>query len=229
MVSRWPRRWPDGAAARRKDPLMTPAAVEALRADREALSTLAQSFSDDGWATPSRCEGWTVRDLLAHMTQLFRQVVDPASLPPGHPSGSVERTQDVWVAALRDVPVQQVLDDYRALGEKAIAALAGLQGNDTPLDLGELGTHPIHLVANAFAFDHYTHIRVDLLAPTGPLDRPAPPADEPQLTAVTDWIVAGLPQMSPAAAAEPVELVLTGPGGRTLRYRTGPPAPAEGG
>lgn len=196
---------------------MTTDAVEALRADHRALAALAATFTDEEWAAPSACDGWAVRDVLGHMTQLFRQVVDPGALPPPDPSGSTERTQDRWVEALRDVPVEHVLADYRSLGEQAIAALAGLQGNDTPIDLGDLGSHPLHMIANAFSFDHYTHIRADLLSPRGPLDRPPPPADEGHFAAAADWIVAGIPQMSPAAVAEPVELVLTGPGGRTAR------------
>jgi uncharacterized protein (TIGR03083 family) len=202
---------------------MTTAAVDALRADHVALASMAGTLAPEEWAAPSACEGWAVRDVLGHMTQLFRQVVDPGALPPPDPSGSTERTQDRWVEALRELPVDEVVADYRRLGAQAIAALAGLQGNDTPIDLGDLGTHPMHLVANAFSFDHYTHIRADLLSPRGPLDRPAPPADERHLAAAADWIVAGIPQMSPGAVGEPVELVLTGPGGRTARLGEGEP------
>jgi uncharacterized protein (TIGR03083 family) len=206
---------------------MTTAAVDALRRDHEAMLGIAADLTPDEWGAPSACAGWAVRDVLGHMTQLFRQVVDPAALPAPDPAGT-ERTQDRWVEALRDVPVEQVLADYRRLGGQAIDALAGLQGNDAPIDLGDLGTHPMHLVANAFSFDHYTHIRADLLAPAGPLDRTPPPVGEEHLAAAADWIVAGIPQMSPAAVAEPVELVLTGPGGRTSLLGTGEPVATVG-
>jgi uncharacterized protein (TIGR03083 family) len=202
---------------------MTTTAIDALRADHEALLGIAGDLTPEEWVAPSACAGWAVRDVLGHMTQLFRQVVDPGALPPGDPSGRTERTQDRWVEALRDVPVEQVLADYRELGGRAIDALAGLQGNDAPIDLGDLGTHPMHLVANAFSFDHYTHIRADLLAPRGPVDRTPPPTGEEHLAAAADWIVAGIPQMSPEAVVQPVELVLTGPGGRTALLGTGEP------
>jgi uncharacterized protein (TIGR03083 family) len=202
---------------------MTTAAVDALRADHEAFATLAATLTDDEWAAPSACAGWTVRDVLGHLTQLFRQFADPAALPPGDPEGRGERTQDIWVAAVRRQPVEQVLADYRRLGEQTLAGLAGLQGSDTPISLGDLGAHPLHLIANAYAFDHYTHIRADLLAPEGPLDHPAPPADAAHLGAVADWIVAGIPQMSPAAVTRPLDLVLTGPGARTVHL--GPDEP----
>ena len=196
---------------------MTTAAIEALRADHTAFSGLADTFTAEDWNAPSACEGWAVRDVLGHMTQLFRQVVDPASLPPADASGLTERTQDRWVEALQDLPVEDVLAEYRTLGDQALTGLEGLQGVDETMDLGDLGTHPMHLIANAFAFDHYTHIRVDVLAPGGPVERPAPPVLEAHLAASADWILACIPQMTPAAVTEPVDLVLTGPGGRTAR------------
>jgi uncharacterized protein (TIGR03083 family) len=198
---------------------MTTAAIDALRADRAAITAIVETLDADDWAAPSGCDGWAVRDVIAHMAQLFRQVVEPASLPPGDPSGSTERTQDRWVEAMRPVPVEQVVADYVKLGDQATDRLAALQGNDNTIDLGDLGTHPLHLVANAFAFDHYAHLRLDLVAPRGPLAREAPPADERHLGAVVDWMVAGMPQMCTPALAElhtRVTLEITGPGGRTI-------------
>jgi uncharacterized protein (TIGR03083 family) len=34
---------------------------------RRALATLLRDLSDDEWAVPSLCEGWTVRDVAAHV------------------------------------------------------------------------------------------------------------------------------------------------------------------
>ena len=39
-----------------------------VRAEREALARDLRSISEEQWSTPSLCEGWTVRDVLAHMT-----------------------------------------------------------------------------------------------------------------------------------------------------------------
>lgn len=202
---------------------MTTAAITALRSDHQALADTAATFTSEDWATPSGCDGWAVRDVVAHMTQLFRLLVDPASLPAPDPA-STERTQDRYVDALRDVGPGEILDDYRTLGDQAIGVLEGLQDSEKPTDLGDLGTHPRHLIANAYAFDHYTHIRVDLLAPLGPLPHGAPPVDEQHLTPAIDWMVAGLPQMDAAALAwldAPLTLELTGPGGRTVHIGPG--------
>ena len=67
------------------------------------------------------------------------------------------------------------------------------------LPLGDLGTYHASLLPNAFAFDHYTHIRADLFSPRGPLSDPAPDCDELRLAPAIDWIAAALPQQNPLA------------------------------
>jgi uncharacterized protein (TIGR03083 family) len=38
-----------------------------IHAEREALIADLGTLTDDQWATPSLCDGWTVRDVLGHM------------------------------------------------------------------------------------------------------------------------------------------------------------------
>ena len=152
---------------------------------------------------------------------LFRLVTDPASLPRTDASDGTEATQHKLVEARRGRASVDVLEGYRATAASALAVLETLQGIDDPIDLGDLGKHPTHLVANAFAFDHYTHIRADVLGPIGPLDSLAPPADTLRLGAALDWMIAGFPQMNAealSAVAGPVSVTLTGPAARTQRF-----------
>ncbi len=39
-----------------------------VHAERKALAADLRGRSDEDWARPSLCNGWTVRDVLAHMT-----------------------------------------------------------------------------------------------------------------------------------------------------------------
>lgn len=43
-----------------------------IHAERKALATDLQALAEAQWATPSLCTGWTVRDVLAHMTATAR-------------------------------------------------------------------------------------------------------------------------------------------------------------
>jgi uncharacterized protein (TIGR03083 family) len=201
---------------------MTQAAVDALRAERDEVLELGRSLTPDEWQAQSDCDGWRVQDVIAHMTLAMYAVVDPSKLPPSD-DPDVERDMDVAVETRKDWTPTQVLDEYASVSAQALDAMAGLQNEplaSTIIPMKNLGSHPMHLVPNAFAFDHYTHLRVDILEPTGPIDRPELPRDELRLEPTIDWMLAGLPQMCADALAKvataPVRLELSGPGAKSL-------------
>ncbi|MEY2461780.1 MAG: hypothetical protein QOG30_3610 [Acidimicrobiaceae bacterium] len=204
---------------------MSQEAIDALRAEREEVLKLARSLSADEWAAPSDCDGWRVQDVITHMTMGMRQVVDPASVPAPVPdTEDVEQDMELGVSTRKDWSTADVLADYEAISAQAIEVFASLQHEplaSTIIPMKNLGSHPMHLVPNAFAFDHYCHLRVDILQPTGPIDRPAPPSDELRLAPTIEWMLAGLPQMCEEALAKvvtaPVRIEITGPGARSLR------------
>ncbi len=43
-----------------------------IHAERKSLAADLRSLDEDRWATPSLCSGWTVRDVVAHMTATAR-------------------------------------------------------------------------------------------------------------------------------------------------------------
>ena len=45
---------------------------DAIHAERRALADDLRSLTEPQWTTPSLCEGWTVRQVLAHMTATAR-------------------------------------------------------------------------------------------------------------------------------------------------------------
>jgi uncharacterized protein (TIGR03083 family) len=205
--------------------------VDALKAEREEVLAVARSLTADEWAQPSDCEGWRVQDVVTHMAAVFRQVADPSSLPPGVP-GDTEATQDSFVAARKDWSPAEVLADYEDVSVRGIEALVALQAPgmaETVVPIEDLGSHPLHLLANALAFDHYCHLRNDILRPNGPVERPAPPDDDLRLGATMEWLISGLPQMAPdamrAAVDRPLALQLDGPGGGGWTIR---PAAGDG-
>jgi len=200
---------------------MSARGVEAFRAERDEVLKVAKSLSADEWAMASDCDGWRVQDVIAHMANVCRTVVDPGSLAPGVP-GDLEATQAAQAEAHRDWTADAVLADYEDVSGKAVESVIGLQAPgmaETVIPIENAGHYPLHMVVNAFAFDHYCHLRYDVLRPSGPIDRPAPPSDDVRLGATMEWLLAGLPQMPGDAIRDavtrPVALALTGPGGGT--------------
>ncbi len=169
--------------------------VASLRADREAVLDLGARLTDADWQAPSGCAGWSVQDVVAHMGALFWLAVDRSALPDttGVPT---EQAQEQLVAARRSWSAHQVLEDYEMVSAKALDALADLETLAIAVPLGDLGTYPASLLPNAYAFDHYTHIRADLFEPRGPLGGSPPPSDELRLVPTVDWIVAAAPQQN---------------------------------
>jgi uncharacterized protein (TIGR03083 family) len=191
--------------------------VDALRADRDVVLALTADLAPSEWQAPSDCDGWRVQDVIAHLANTCRAVADPAALAPGVP-GDLEASQDAQVAAHRDWTPDEVAVDYAAISTAALDLLEQWQGPPpitTLVSIDDAGHHPLHLVANALAFDHFCHLRNDILKPLGPIDRPAPPADDLRVRATLEWLMAGLPQMSSslnAVLTEPFGVHLTGAG-----------------
>ena len=193
--------------------------VRALEADRSALLEICGAVEGPEWEAESGCPGWTVKDVVSHMGALFWSVVDPSSLPDtaGVPT---EQAQEALVEERRVMSPRQVVEDYATVSQEAIVALAGLVDADFELELGDLGTYPAHDIPLAFCFDHFVHIRCDLVRPRGPLSAKAPASDELRVGPMLDWVEAALPQQNRQileSLAGRVELVVGGAGRRTIR------------
>lgn len=205
---------------------MTAQAVQALERLGEVVLGLPSRLGAGDWNRPSACRGWSVHDVLIHLTATLREVVDPDSLP-SPVSGDIEATNDRHVEHFRGYTPGQTMGTY---AELLPVALAGLQQMQTPanrdlqVDFDNAGKYPAHLVADSLVFDHYCHLRHDLIEPRGPLDLPQLPAAREYLEPSITWLMAGLPQMSPATLAdqltEPVRLFLSGEGGSSWTLRS---------
>ncbi len=196
---------------------MSGSPIEALEAERRAVLDLCRSLTAAEWSSPSVCDGWSVQDVIAHMASIF------------HPSPIVmakaarefddgERINDVLVERRRGWTSQRQLHEYETWSRRAIRMMQLTQRpplRNVPFNMGELGKHPMHLLVNAAVFDHFTHLRYDLLAPAGPLDRPELPSDQLRLGPTVAWVIAliePLNQENLAWIDDPIRLELTGPG-----------------
>src|SRR6476646_5493096 len=89
---------------------MSTLGVEGLRAERDATLTIAKSFTDADWNAQSDCDGWAVRDVIAHMGSILHGVVDPSVMPDM--SGGTEDAMEAPVAERREWAVEDVLAEF---------------------------------------------------------------------------------------------------------------------
>ncbi len=196
---------------------MTMSAIEALKSEQALAIELMNSLTADEWNAQSGCTGWRVQEVFCHMASVFHSIADPTTIEGGT-SEDVEENAEVPVQARKSWTRDQVIAEYMEWSEKGIGALSFMntpEMADTVIPLANLGSHPMHLLANAIVFDHYCHLRHDV---GHAIDKAAAlPRDPQALTATLEWMLAGIPQMcQPALSVAPkqtVNLVFEGPGG----------------
>ncbi len=204
---------------------MSQQGVEAYQAERAAALEIFKGLSEEEWDLPSGCEGWSTRDVVAHMAASLHGIVDPALMPDL--SGGTEPAMEGPVAERRSWPIEQVLEEYETYSEQAGNVFVMAQEPpmaDMEFAMNDLGTHQMSMFASTFTFDVYSHLRHDILAPRGSIERPEPPRDEARVGATLEWLLAGLPWMCAAQLGfvdRPVALTLTGPGGGTWTIAPG--------
>ncbi len=180
---------------------MSAAAVPALHNESAQVLALIDTLTDAEWNAPSGCAGWRVQDVVAHMGAVFRSICGDTSIP-ADPTGDAEKSAELAVAPRKGWTSAQVAAEYREWAPQGIGALTALQEppmSDTVIPLGNLGKHPMHILANAIVFDHYCHLRHDIGAA---IPRAAAlPRDPGSLGPTVEWMLMGLPQMCAEALA----------------------------
>lgn len=195
---------------------MTKAAIEALQAEADLARDLFASLSNDEWQLRSGCAGWRVQDVAQHMASVFHSIADPSSIEAGA-TNDVEQNAEVPVQARKSWTSTQVIAEYEEWSAKGIGALSMMQEPglaEMVIPLANLGSHPMHILANAIVFDHYCHLRHDIGAT---VQRAADlPRDAAALGATLEWMLAGIPQMCAealGACSQAINLRFNGPAG----------------
>lgn len=196
--------------------IMSQAAIEALRVEQARARELFQSLSPQEWEAASACAGWRVQDVACHMASVFHVIADASSIEGGAGTDA-EADAEVPVQARKHWTPDEVMAEYDHWSDAGIAALAAMQDPamaDMVIPMSNLGSHPLHILANAIVFDHYCHMRHDIGAA---VERAASlPHDDVALTVTLEWMLAGVPQMCAAALEaaprQSVNLVFEGAG-----------------
>ena len=190
--------------------------ITGMRCAADDIVAVSSSLSEPEWQTPSAATGWTVHDVVIHTGALL-EVLQAAVRGDAMPDSTIEALNDVMVAQRRDWDTARTLDNLHKQLEQALPMFSGLQEEpmaSVPAPMFDLGSHPLHSIADMFTFDMTTHLRYDILAPRGPITRQLPALDETRLAPSVSWALGGIPTMQPDLAqhlAAPLVLRLTGP------------------
>ena len=162
----------DGPEVLRIEDLPVEPSVPLLR-QRRRLSTFLAALDTEGWSAPSRCEGWSVQDVIAHLvgTNQF-WAVSMASGLAGSPTRILAAFDPVATPArmvddVRALSPAEVLDQFAQTTEAMANVLSGLDG-DAWSTVAE--APPGHVALRAVAlhalWDAWIHER-DVVLPLG--------------------------------------------------------------
>lgn len=107
--------------------------IDIWQAELEIVADLAAALDDEQWQTASPCPGWSVADLVAHLTDIELSLTDDprpdhvpdwSSLP--HVSSDTDRFTEVGVDLRRGWSQQAVVDEFRAVIARRRAELDAL-------------------------------------------------------------------------------------------------------
>ena len=113
------------------------AIVDALEGQQAELTGILEGLDDDGWAMPTRCEGWDVADVVLHLVQT--NVMAQASndgrleavlaelLAGAPPAADVDEGAAIAVALERGLPNAELLRRWR---DEAAHLSASLRAGD---------------------------------------------------------------------------------------------------
>lgn len=129
-------RWGAAAGAGRPDANV----LAALHDQQSELATLLGPLDEEGWSSPTRCDGWTVGDVVLHLAQTNEMAVAScagelhvhldALLAGLDPATDVEAGAGALVDLERGAPPGVVFDRWRASAARQEQAFAGLDPHD---------------------------------------------------------------------------------------------------
>jgi uncharacterized protein (TIGR03084 family) len=114
--------------------------ISALAEQQAVLSELLAPLDDDGWSRPSRCDGWSVADVVLHLAQTNEMAIGSAQgrftdaltvLTKGvEAAGNVDDGADLMVRHERGMPVTALLDRWQRSADTLVAALTSVDPHE---------------------------------------------------------------------------------------------------
>jgi uncharacterized protein (TIGR03083 family) len=146
--------------------------VPAIR-QRRRLEAFLGTLSPDEWLAQSRCSGWSVRDVVAHLAGVNRfWSISIKSGVAGRPTTYLANfdpvaTPEAMVDATRDLEVTQLLAEFTSSNDEFIGAIDDLSDDEWELPAEAPPGHlAVRLVVSHALWDGWIHER-DICLPLG--------------------------------------------------------------
>jgi uncharacterized protein (TIGR03083 family) len=140
---------------------------------RRRFETMLEGLSGSGWLSPTRCESWTVQDVVAHLVGVnaFWHASVRAGLA-GTPTRVLAgfdpaSTPDLMVGPMRELAPKEILDQFVSSNDAFLGVLAELDESGwEAMAESPPGHVPIRLLAHHALWDSWIHER-DVALPLG--------------------------------------------------------------
>ena len=106
----------------------SPSALELARAERTDLAELLRTLSTEQWHAPSLCDGWSVKDVVAHM--ISYDDLGAVGMMRRFVKGRIVRANEVGVEEYRPLGIPELLEVFeeRLQPRGLTAGLGGMIG-----------------------------------------------------------------------------------------------------
>jgi uncharacterized protein (TIGR03083 family) len=190
--------------------------VDALEQVAGSFAEVVESLRPEQWDLETECPGWAVRDQVAHVVALERQLLGqplPPRLPsyPPHVQGPSAEHMENGIAALRELSHAELLAELRDLCGRHVAQLRAGELTPETIVQGALGNDvPAGRALPVRVFDLWAHEQDVRRAADVPGNLAGPAA-----AVVRDQVLAMLPYLVGKQVAPPpgtsVAFDVTGP------------------
>jgi uncharacterized protein (TIGR03083 family) len=159
---------------------------------RRRLEAMIMNLSSDDWRSASRCEGWTVQDVVAHIvgvnafwraSVLLGLAGEPTRMLAGF---DPRKTPALMVAQMRELSPDEVLEQFLASNDGFLDVVGELDDDGWAM-LAEAppGHLPIRVVAHHALWDCWIHER-DIALPLGL----SPPTEADEVSSCLRYVCA---------------------------------------
>ena len=127
------------------------------------IVSLCDDLTDEEWARPTDCPGWSVQDHVAHMIGTERMLLgEQPDAPPvedaPHVRNDIGKANEQWIASYRALSGNKVLDEFRAVTQRRLDALRAMSSADWDREgFTPEGPGPYRLFMAIRVFDCWYH------------------------------------------------------------------------